>query len=89
MHSSRMRTAHSLTISHSIHQGGMHAKGACVLRGMCVPGGIHAQGVCAWRVSMLGAWPGVCMPRGMCGTMPLCGQTDTCESITFANFVCR
>ena len=40
-----------------------------------------------------GVWPRVCLPRGVYPSMqwgrhPPCGQTDTCENITFANFVC-
>ena len=63
-------------------------------RGVSPQGGVCA-GVSAWRVS---TWPGGYLlgglPRGVWqtpqtrGRHPPIGQTDTCENITFANFVC-
>ena len=52
MHSSRMRTARSLTASHSIRggggQGGMHGRGACVVGVMNDRGGgMYGRGL-AW-----------------------------------------
>ena len=71
--------------------------------GGCLPKGVSAQGVSAQGVSVQGvsaqgvsaqevsAWE--CLPRGYLsqhamGQTPLRGQTDTCENITFTNFVC-
>ena len=74
MHSSRMRTAHSLTASRSISRGALHAQG-CVC----------AKGHACWRVDMGGdACPGWCMPMGhVChAQFPVNRMTDTCENIT-------
>ena len=48
---------------------------ACCGKHVC-PEGLSAQGVCL---------PGVCLPEGVLpgGVLPPCGQTDTCENITF------
>ena len=80
-----MRTARSLSASHSIRQGGMCVHGVCMPGG----GGMHAWGdmyawghVCTGGMHSQGIWGHVwhaCPPRG---------QTDTYENITFANFVC-
>ena len=51
--------------------------GGVCLGGVC-PGGLCSGGVCS---------EGVC--PGVCGRHPPCGQTDTCENITFTNFICR
>ena len=50
--------------------------------GMCVPGGMHAWGCVPGGMHAQGvhAQAQVSSPHG---------QTDTCENITFANFVCR
>ena len=49
MHSSRMRTARSLTASRSICSGGMHAWGACMPEGAYIPGmACVPGGMCAW-----------------------------------------
>ena len=57
--------------------GGESARG-CLPRG-CLPGGVCAQGGCLLK--------GGCLPRevsaGECTPRPSCGQTDTCENITF------
>ena len=63
MHSSRMRTAHLLTVSRSTQLGG------CLL----VPGGP----------------PPLHIPRPVHAGIHPRGQTDTCENITFPNFVLR
>ena len=88
MHSSRMRTARLLTVSqHALRRGvsaqGEVRPGGCLPRG-CMPRGCLPRGVSAQGVS------------GQEGCIPACnradtpyGQTDTCENITFANFVCR
>ena len=82
MYSSRMRAARLLPISPSMHCGG------CLLggRGYLLPGGVCFGGV---------SGPGGCLPiirdvypSMQWGKHPPCGQTDTCENITFANFVC-
>ena len=68
-----MRTARLLTVSQHALPGGGVS-----------PEGVSAQG---------GACPGVVCPGGCIpacnGPDPQCGQTDTCENITFANFVYR
>ena len=81
MHSSGMHSARLLTVS-------QHAMMPCA-KGVyqaCTGGCIKActgQGVSAQGVPAQGG--GVC--PGVCGRHPY-GQTDTCENITFANFVC-
>ena len=57
----------------------MHCTGVCVHPSMhwalgCLPRGVPAQG---------GVYPSM-----QWGRHPPCGQTDPCENITFANFVC-
>ena len=48
MHSSRMRTARSLTISGD--EQGVQGRGACMARGACVPGGsMHGRGGHVWQ----------------------------------------
>ena len=55
----------------------MHCPGGVSARGY-LPGGYLPRG---------GVFPGgMCIPACN-GTDPSCGQTDTCENITFANFV--
>ena len=57
LHSSRMRTAHALTVSPSmLCAWGMSAPGGCLLlgdvsRGCLVPEGVSWGGVCSWGVS--------------------------------------
>ena len=100
MHSCRMRTARSLTVSHSIHWGGM-----CV---PCMPAAMHAPTThypppppCMphHHACHLPCMPPphhacspchACLPatHAPCHACPPSGQTDTCENITFANFVC-
>ena len=63
---------------------------ACTVQAGCLPREGLPRGVSAREVS---AW-GECLPRGVCipacngADTPPCGQTDTRENITFANFVC-
>ena len=82
MHSSRMRTACSLTISW----------GACVVGGMCGRGACVVEGH-AWWGGMCGggcAWQGVCMAGGMHGMHTSPGQNGRYMSKQYlaANFVC-
>ena len=97
MHSSGMCTARLLTVSQHARAGGIIP--ACTLQGRgCLPRGMSAWrggGVCTGG----GVCKGSCLPRegvsaqgrqtppGPEADSP-CGQTDTCENITFANFVC-
>ena len=74
---------------------GVSAWGVC-LGGVC-PWWCLSKGVSVQGVSAEG-----CLPRGVSASSPerciptcngtdtalLCGQTDTCENITFANFLC-
>ena len=71
--------------------GGMHAWGVCAqgawMLEACMPGGVCLGGVCPGSMDAGGmhaqgvhAQAQVSSPHG---------QTDTCENITFANFVCR
>ena len=76
MHSSRMRTACSLTVSRSICRGGVYATHAP--RAMHAP--CHAQPPPCMPPS-----PATHAPPP-CHACPPCGQTDTCENIAFANF---
>ena len=92
MHSNGMRTASLLTVS-------QHALGrVCVSQHALGRGGVYpsmhwAGGVCqhALGVSAQGR---VCLSGGcrhpwdQRQTPPFRGQTDTCENITFANFIC-
>ena len=76
MRSSGMRTTRLLTVSRSISQGdvcpSMHWAGGCVCPSMHWAGQVSASG-----------------PRGcVCDRHPPRGHTDTCENITFENFVC-
>ena len=72
MHFSRMRTAHLLTVSQHAQCRGVSAQRR-VCPGACLPRGTFAR----WDVSQ----------HAMGRHNPF-GQTDTCENITFANFVC-
>ena len=75
----------------------VHVWGVCLVRGHtwqgdmpgreCMAGGMHGSGDMHGR-GMHGR--GVCVAGGHAwhAHMPPCGQTDTCENITFANFVC-
>ena len=49
MHSSKMRTARSLTASRSIRREGVRAQGCVHAWGACMPGGVHGWGVCMPR----------------------------------------
>ena len=64
----------------SASRGVSAPRGALLPGGCLLPGEVSALvGVCSW---------GVCIPAcNAADTLP-CGQTDTCENITFANFVC-
>ena len=73
MHSSRMRAARLLPVSPSMHCGG---------EGVCSVGGC----VCSRGGAVSASGPGGCIPACNGADTP-CGQTDTCENITFANFV--
>ena len=75
MHSSVMHTAHLLIISQHALRRGRYLPGGCT----CLGVGVYLPG---------GVCPGVCIPACN-GTDTPHGQTDTCENITFANFVCR
>ena len=59
-----------------VPRGGLSAQGRVSAQGDVCPGGVSVQGVSATH------------PRDQRQTPP-CGQTDTCENITFANFVCE
>ena len=74
--------------------------GVCYLGGVCYPGEcLLPRGVSATLLPGGCLLPGVSATRGgggVCsgdvskyaiGQTPPCGQTDTCENITFANFV--
>ena len=73
MHSSRMRTAHLLTVS-------QHALGGDVSQHVlgrgCVSQHALGRGTSAW-----GCLPRGCLPRGVCGRHPLRPEADTppCE----------
>ena len=83
--------------------GGVHAQG-CTCPGGVPVGGVPRWvylpgGVCPGVYLPRGCLPrGVYLPRRCTcqrgvsqhamGQTPPCGQTDTCENITFANFVC-
>ena len=63
-------------------QGGVCPLGVCLPRG-CLPWGVSTQEewVCPECLPLvLGVYPSMQWGR------PPCGQTDTCENITFANF---
>ena len=92
MHSSRMRTARSLTISWgAMHGGGVRGRRACEA------GGIHGRGHVWQEVYMAGghAWQGGMRGRGLCGeghvwqggmrgmhALPVDRMTDACKNIT-------
>ena len=80
MHSSRMRTARSLTVSRSICHA--HPPLPCHA---CLPA-THAPHHA--RPPATHAPPAMHAPLCHAYPPPSCGQTDTCKNITFANFVC-
>ena len=93
MHSSRMRTGHSLTVCWGgvCFQGGVCFRGVsasmgefasgCLLPwGSLLPGGLLLGVVCFWGVSASG---GV-YPSMQWGRHPPHGQTHTCKNITLA-----
>ena len=94
MHSSGMRTACLLTVPI------MHCASRCLIRGClpggclprgylpggCLPRGVSAKGVFVQGVSAQGE--GVQWGSMQWGRHPSCGQTDTCDNITFTNFAC-
>ena len=71
LHSSRMRTAHALTVSPSMLYGGVYlVPGGCLLPGVSAPGGVYlVPGGCTWSrgVSTPGgctrSWGRVCSRR--------------------------
>ena len=74
MHSSGMRTARLLTVSQHAPPRGVSAC-VCVWGGVLCPGGVF-----------LGGYLADTSPGPEADTPRI--QTDTCENITFANFVC-
>ena len=77
MHPSRMHTVRC-----SSHLAG----GGCLPKWGCLPG--RGGGVCL--VGEGGICPGGCLPdTGWWCTPPPCGQTDTCENITFPQLLLR
>ena len=74
MHSSRMRTAHLLTIPRSIRGGGWCPPGGC-LPGGCLPGGVCLRGCLPSG--------GVC-PIACWDTPPVNRVTDRCKNITLS-----
>ena len=97
MHSSGTRTARLFTVSqHALHRGvsapgpGVSAQGGVCL--WSLGGGGSASGGSAsgpWGEGMSGSGvPGGCVSQHAMGQTPPRGQTDTCENITFADFVC-
>ena len=98
MHSSGMRTAHLLTVSqHALWRGdGVFVEGdVCPGVSASGPGeGVFSSGP---RGECLSLVMGECRPLVLGGVSqhgmgqtppPPRGQTDTCENITFANFIC-
>ena len=70
MHSSRMRTGHSLTVCWSLLPRGVSA----LVGGVCSSGGCLLQGgVCSWGVSVPGGW---CLLRGCVCGIPACTEAD-------------
>ena len=93
MQSSEMRNGRLLTVSqHALHGGcvypSMYWAGGYLPRGCTYPG-VTCWGCLLWGFAQCGvpAW-GVCIPACIEVDTSPCGQTDTCENITFANFVC-
>ena len=93
MHSSRMRTARSLTISHCIYQWGvcmLHMPPCHAHLPPCMPPVTHAPPchVCPLLPCMSPLLPCTfLLPRTpLCHACapPRCEQTDTCKNITFA-----
>ena len=76
MHSSRMRTSHSLTVCWSLLPGGVSALGVSAPRGCLLLRGVYSWGcllrggVCSWQVSTLG----VSAPRGCVCSGGVCSQ---------------
>ena len=88
MHSSRMRTARTLTVSPSMLQGGWSAAGGGLLLGGCLLlGGVCSQGVsAAGRVSAPG---GLVSQHAVRQTPPLWTEWKTgAKYILAPNFVC-
>ena len=80
----------------SVCQGGVCAGGWMSAQGGargCVPGGVCGPG-CAGGCLPRGVCAKGCLSRRVCVCQGVCvtdiprGQTDTCENITFANFLC-
>ena len=71
-------------------QGVVSTQWGCLPRESACQGGLPRR-VSAWEVSAQGCvclLGGVCLPAGGC-ILPLCGQTDTCENITFPQLLLR
>ena len=69
MHSSKMRTGHSLTVCWSLLQGGVSDQGGCLLLGGVCSGGVSdLGGVCSGGVSD----PGRCLLWGVSAPGELC-----------------
>ena len=95
MHSSRIRTSHSLTVCRG--GGGCLLPGGCLLLGGCLlPGDVSASGGCLLPRGCLflgGLLLGGCLPQGM--YIPACngqtptppGETHTCKNITLATIL--
>ena len=91
MHSSRMRTARSLTASRSMHRGSVHAEGRA-----CVPGGsrgclgevLHAQGVVpAWGCACHAGpppWTEFLTDTTVVGSKKRSKQEGICPQVQFA-----
>ena len=83
MHSSRMHTIHSLNVSCSIYQGGMHAMHAPF--DTCPPSCTPPCHACPFPAMHT---PCYACPLPAMHAPPVDRQTDTCKNITLANFVC-
>ena len=81
MHSSGMCTARLLDVSSMYFIMHVLCRGMSARGGGVFPGGVCLGGVCLWS-------GGRCIPACYGGRHPPCGQTDTYENITSANFVC-
>ena len=95
IHSSRIRTARSLTVSHSIchtHPPAMHAPCHACPPAMHAPCHthplpcMHPCHTCHPPVCLYSAGP---LHAGIDTCPPVDRMTDRCKNITFANYVCR
>ena len=67
----------------------MHTAHLLTISQHALPRGLSTRRVSAWGISARGVSPQVCLWSQGCVADTPHGQTDTCENITFANFVCR